>query len=463
MRVKVEMPQLGESIVEGTIVEWLKQVGDLVEADEEIFTLVTDKVDAAVPSPAAGVLAQIDYAAGDVVEVNTTVAWIETDAAAYAAGTADVGEPVELAQAGNQEIIAAPADPVVVVGPSATDAPTVGEAVEDLRRRRSTPLVRKLAQEHGVKDLSAIPGTGVSGRVTRDDLLKYVADGKTTAVSTPPPPVAPKAATPPPPAAPKASAKKPASGEAITAPTGYDPAFVKRHRIHIYDNDRVEPMSRMRGAIAENMLQARRSTAHCHTVWEADVTNLIKARNALRRSYEERGVKLAYTAFFVAAVTRTLQDWPLLNAAVDGDQIVFRGNFNVGVATSIEDGLIVPVIKGADGMNLFGVARSIADLAERARANKLVPADVADGTFTISNAGIWGSLFGIPILVTPQVGILGIGGVQKRVVADENDNIRIRSIVTMCLTFDHRIIDGATADGFMRDLTKRIATWKGEG
>ncbi len=243
-------------------------------------------------------------------------------------------------------------------------------------------------------------------------------------------------------------------------PAGFLPVLYKPARIFVGENDRVEPLSRMRAAIAENMANARRSTAHCHTVWEADLTQVMKARKAMKAEYEGRGVNLTLTAFFVQATIEALRAYPIMNAAFDGEKIVYRGNVNVGIASALEDGLIVPVLKQADGLNLMGVARGINDLAARSKAKKLVPTDVTDGTFTISNSGVFGSLFGIPILVTPQVGILNIGGIQKRVVADEQDNIRIRSIVTMCLTFDHRVIDGATADGFCGHIARRLNTWK---
>ncbi|MCB9532880.1 MAG: 2-oxo acid dehydrogenase subunit E2 [Myxococcales bacterium] len=333
--------------------------------------------------------------------------------------------------------------------------------VTTLRQHRSTPVVRRIAAEHGITDLSAVAGTGVSGRVTKQDILAFVAAGGPAAPAAATPAPAPVAAAPATAAAdtkqqPAARRPPAAPGD---VPAGHEVALVKVPRIHHYANDRVEKMSRMRASIAENMVQARRGTAHCHTVWECDVTRVVRARKALAPEFESRGVKLTYTAFFVAAVVDGLQTYPLLNAAIDGDSIVYRGSINLGVASAIEEGLIVPVLKSADTLNLFGIAKGINDLAQRSKAGKLLPQDVADGTFTISNAGIWGSLFGVPILVQPQVGILGIGGINKRVVADENENIRVRSMVNMCLTFDHRLIDGATADGFMSRVTKTLASW----
>lgn len=457
-RVEVVMPQMGESIVEGTIVEWIKQVGDTVEVDDDIFTLSTDKVDAEVPAPAGGVIVELLAAVGDTVEVGSVVAIIETEAGAAAPEPAKEEAPKKAASAKAAPAAkkAAPAAKKAVPAAkkasakaapakeakSAAEPPAATESADELRTRRSTPVVRKIAAAHGITDLSPIEGTGVGGRVTKKDILAFIEAGGAEAAAT----EAPAAATP--------------SKASVAAPKGWDVALVKPPRVHVFDNDRVEPMSRMRASIAENMLQARRGTAHCHTVWEADVSRIVKVRKALAPEFAERGVKLTYSAFFVAAVVDGLREYPLLNAAINGDSIVHRGNINVGVAAAIDEGLIVPVLKDADSLNLFGIARGINDLGSRAKNRKLMPQDVADGTFTVSNAGIWGSLFGIPILVQPQVGILGIGGIKKRVIADADDNIRVRSMVNMCLTFDHRLIDGATADGFMSFVTRRLAEWE---
>jgi 2-oxoglutarate dehydrogenase E2 component (dihydrolipoamide succinyltransferase) len=463
MRVEVIMPQMGESIVEGTIVAWHKKVGDKVERDEDIFTIQTDKVDAEIPSPTSGILVEIIAQVGETIDVGKTVAVVDTDmnAVVGAPATAAVAEPsapVAVAVPAAVEAQATPAAPVVTIDAK----PDASSSADDLRRTRSTPLVRKIAEENGILDLSAIAGTGVSGRVTKQDILAFLAT-RTIASS----PVIP--ATPAAPAAPAAPATSSAAASAKTAakavtfdgiPPGFAPMLYKPVRVHVYDGDRVEPLSRMRAAIAENMINARRATAHCHTVWEVDVTNIIRFRKANKAEFESKGANLTLTAFFVQAVAEALRAYPIMNAAFDGESIVYRGSVNVGIASALEDGLIVPVLKSADGLNLFGVARGINDLAARSKSKKLVPTDVTDGTFTISNSGVFGSLFGIPILVTPQVGILNIGGIQKKVTADEQDNIRIRSIATMCLTFDHRVIDGATADGFCGFISKRLADWK---
>jgi pyruvate dehydrogenase E2 component (dihydrolipoamide acetyltransferase) len=470
MRVEVVMPQMGESIVEGTIVEWLKQIGDTVDRDEDIFTLSTDKVDAEVPSPEAGVLVEMLAQVGDTIEVGKTVAIIETDASA-AAGATPAAAPAAVAPEPAANVapsVAAKAAPAPAAAPAkiaalvANAAPVVGAAdatVEELRKSRSTPLVRKIAAEHGITDLGAIAGTGVSGRVTKKDIMSFIdAGGASSAAASARDTIMTRATQPAKDHSDgKISPAIPPSVPAAPSGPGYQPAMVKVPRVHVYENDRVEKMSRMRASIAENMMQARRGTAHCHTVWEADVTAVMKHRKANKAEYASRGANLTFTAYFVAAVVDGLREFPAMNAAINGDEIVYRGNVNIGVAAAIDTGLIVPVLKHADTLNLLGIAKGVNDIGFRSKNKQLKPADVSDGTFTISNAGIWGSLFGVPILVQPQVGILGIGGVKKRVVADDDDNILIRSIVTMCLTFDHRIIDGATADGFMSHITKRLA------
>lgn len=454
MRVEVIMPQMGESIVEGQIVEWKKAIGDTVKRDEDVFILSTDKVDAEVPSPADGVLVEILYQAGDTVEVGTIVGWLETDPDAARTAPAESTPAPEAApekpKAESKAADATPAAPAVEEAapekPKADTASSDEASVESLRKTRSTPLVRRMAREHGITDLSVITGTGVSGRVTKQDLLTFIEGGGARKAAS--------AAT---------ASSKPASSTPSTSasadrpvPGGYRVALERPPRVHVYDGDRVEPMSRMRASIVENMLQARRTTAHCHTVWEADVTPLVKARKTLGAEFQSRGAKLTFTPFFVAAVVEGLRAYPLMNAAIDGDSIVYRSNMNIGVAAAVEEGLIVPVVKQADTLNLFGLAKAVNDLASRSKNRQLKPQDVSDGTFTISNAGVFGSLFGIPILVQPQVGILGIGGIKKRVMADDDDNIRVRSVVTMCLTFDHRLIDGETADGFMRVVTSAL-------
>lgn len=437
MRVQVIMPQMGESIVEGTVVAWKKKVGDKVRRDEDIFTISTDKVDAEIPSPSDGVLVELLASVGQTLVVGAIVAWLETDeAAASNAAAAPSAAPVAPVAAAPAGAPAAAPTATKTAQAAAASAPQAG--LEELRRTRSTPLVRKMAAAAGISDLARITGSGVSGRVTKSDLLSFIEKAGTSA------PVAPM------------GGRKAALAGGFAIPTGYEPAFVKTPRIHLYANDRVEPMGRMRASIAENMLQSRRATAHAHTVWEADVTPIMKARKKLVPEYEAKGVNLTLTAFFVAAVVEAIKAFPILNATVDGDNIIFRGSINLGIASAIEEGLIVPVLKEADSLNLLGVARAVNDLSFRSKNRQLKPADVTDGTFTITNSGIFGSLYGIPILVPGQAAILNIGGIKKRVVADDNDNILVRSMCMMCLSFDHRIIDGASADGFMKRLVESL-------
>lgn len=468
-RVEVVMPQMGESIVEGTIEAWLKQPGDTVEVDEDIFRLSTDKVDTEVPSPSNGVLVEQLYAVGDTVEVGTVVCVIETDADAATTPTAPAKEEAapSAAETTADEAEDTPPPPTPVEQPAASTGPTdappaASESKTDLQTRRSTPVVRRIAAEHNITDLGVIEGTGVSGRVTKKDILAYIESGAPAGDHSEPniprPPKLPGKRLPVPgTAAGKDSSKESSS---VNAPAGYAPAFVKTPSVHVFDNDRIERMTRMQSAMSENMLQSRRGTAHCHTVWEADMSRVKKARAAMKGDFDARGAKLTFTTFFVSAVVDALRKFPLMNAAVDGDNIVYRGDVNLGVATAVDEGLIVPVLKTADTLNLFGMAKGVQDLADRARTRRLKPTDVVDGTFTLSNAGIWGSLYGMPVLVQPQVGILAVGGIKNRVVADDAGNIRVAPMVMMCLTFDHRVIDGATADGFMKQVTDTLQNWE---
>ncbi len=459
MRIEVEMPQMGESIVEGTIVEWLKAVGDSVKRDEDIFTLSTDKVDAEVPSPEDGVLVAIHAAVGDTVEVGTVVAVLETDPAAAGAGRSS--QDVDASDTPTEEP-AAPSAPVAPSAPSAAAKSTAPDTasdraatpVSDGRPHRSTPVVRRMAAAHGITDLSSITGTGAGGRVTKKDLERRLAADGANRKSDTPKGAAPKS-TPAPPSTAVASAA------ALGIPRGYEPALARVPRVHVYDNDTVTEMSRMRASIAENMLQSRRTAAHCATVWEADVTNIVRVRDSLKKDFAARDIKLTLTPFFVQAVVAALREHPMLNAAIDGTRIVTRGSVNIGLASALDDGLIVPVIKGADSLNLSGIAQAVNDLNRRSKSGELRPSDVSDGTFTITNSGVFGSLYGVPILIPPQVAILNIGGIKKRVVADNDDNIRIRSMAHLCLSFDHRLIDGRSADQFMGSIVNYLATATG--
>jgi pyruvate dehydrogenase E2 component (dihydrolipoamide acetyltransferase) len=488
MKVEVIMPQMGESIVEGTVVSWLKKPGDAVKRDEDIFTISTDKVDADIPSPAEGILQEVLVEVGDTVEVGSVVAYIETDASAAAGKTDDKGQgkakgdgkpkgdstkaakseekpasskkgaavedagdkaPRNAADRDAAPEKAAKAAPVDQRDDDDDDDGDADEArdgsdVDELRRTRSTPLVRKIAREHGITDLSKVPGTGVSGRVTKNDILAYVASRAEEAA---------KPARAAAPAAPRSAA--PAQAEA--------PAPVRAPKVHVWDDDHVEALSRMRRSIAQHMVMSRAVSAHAQSVWDCDWTRAMKAYKAMKPKFAERGVRLTVTALLVEAAVHALRAVPIVNSSTDGENVIRRNRINVGVAVAIPDGLIVPVVKHADELSLQGIARAVNDLAERSREKRLKPDDVEGGTFTISNPGVFGSRFGIPIINQPQVGILGVGAVKKRVVVGEDDSIRVASMNTMCLSFDHRVVDGAQADEFMGAFVGFIEKYEAEG
>ncbi len=443
------MPQMGESIAEGTIVKWLKAVGDKVIRDEPLFEISTDKVDAEIPSPASGTLLEIKVGEGVTVGINTVVAIIGegggAEAPAPAAAEAPPAAAPEPAPAvPSSEVpgsVPAPPPPPAPVAPAAPAAPpqpaAASGSVEEMRRTRSSPLVRKLAEEHGV-DISAVTGTGISGRVTKADILSFVESGGAKLAAAAP--AAPVSAT----AAPAPSA--PAAPEVVR------PTFKPGERV------RVEPMSIMRRRIAENMVASRRISAHVNTVFEMDCTKLVEVRNKLKGQYEADGAKLSYTPMIIKAVVDSLKAFPILNASIQGDDVVYKQDINVGIAVALDWGLIVPVIKRADEQSLLGLSRSVLDLAERARTKRLKPEEVQDGTFTITNPGIYGGLFGTPIINQPQVAILGIGAIEKRPVVI-NDAIAIRTMSFFSLSFDHRLIDGAVADQFMAHLKIGLANF----
>jgi 2-oxoglutarate dehydrogenase E2 component (dihydrolipoamide succinyltransferase) len=428
MAVDVVMPQMGESIAEGTISRWIKKVGEKVNRDEPLLEISTDKVDAEIPSPASGVLSEILAKEGETVAVNSVVARIAAEGEAAAPAPAKAEPAAAPAPA---PVAAAPVAPVPA--PAAAPAPQAAAepTVEDRRREKSSPLVRKIAAENNV-DITQIPGSGLSGRVTKNDILTYIEQPRAAA----PAPAAPAAASAPAPLPPP---------PAITFAPG--------------ERFRVEPMSVMRKKIADHMIASKRTSAHVSTVFEVDFTEIDRLRRRNKESYAERGVKLTFLPFVVHAVMRGLRQFPVLNASIDGDNVVYHNEVNIGVAVALDWGLIVPVLRNADEKNILGLARAINDLGERARTKKLNPAEVQGGTFTITNPGIYGGLFGLPIINQPQVAILGVGGVKKRPVVietDDGDAIAIRSMCHLSLTFDHRLIDGAVADQFMAEITKTI-------
>jgi 2-oxoglutarate dehydrogenase E2 component (dihydrolipoamide succinyltransferase) len=437
MATDVIMPQMGESIAEGTIVKWLKSVGDHVQRDEPLFEISTDKVDAEIPSPAEGVLLQVLVNEGDTVAINTVVGRIGAKGEQPAAAPAAAAPPPQAAEpaaaAPAPAPAPAPAKAPPTPPPAAAPAPSRGVV-------RSSPVVQKIAAERGV-DISLIEGTGAGGRVTKKDILAYI-EGAAQA-ATPPPPVA--AATAPAPGAPRPAAAG-APPAAKTFPAGHDEVR--------------EPMSIMRKKIAEHMVMSKRTSAHVYSVHEVDMNQVVKRRAALKPEFAAEGVNLTFLPFFIDAVIRGIKEFPIINATADGDDIVYKKNVNIGIAVALENGLIVPVIKHADQMNLLGLAKAASDLAERARTKRLVPDDVQGGTFTITNVGVFGSLFGMPIINQPQAAILGIGTIVKRPVVID-DAIAIRPIVYVSLSYDHRIVDGADASRFLsvvrRELEKPAA------
>jgi pyruvate dehydrogenase E2 component (dihydrolipoamide acetyltransferase) len=425
----VIMPQMGESIFEGTITKWLKKPGDAVQQDEPLFEISTDKVDAEIPSPAAGVLAEIKVQAGTTVQINTVVAAISVGGAVGAAAPAPSAQP-------------APAAAV----PATTEADGETGETETGDRVRSSPLVRKIAKENNL-DLSKVPGTGSAGRITKEDILGYLAKGGA---------VAPAPAAKPAPQAPAAPPAAPASAPAAAKPPAPAPVVTA--------GDELVPLTRMRAIIAQRMVDSKHTSAHVHTVFKIDMSRIVRIREKEKSKYEQRnGVKLTYMPFISRAVIATLRKMPIVNASMEGDAIRYHKNINLGIAVALDWGLIVPVIRQAEDKSFLGIARAIVDLAERARAKKLKPEEVASGTFTITNPGIFGEQFGTPVINQPESAILGVGGLFKEptVVTDENgsDSIAIRSIIRLTLGFDHRIIDGADAGRFMAELKKYLENW----
>ncbi len=433
---EVVMPQMGESIFEGTITKWLKQVGDTVQRDEPLFEISTDKVDAEIPSLAAGVLTEIRAEAGATVQINTIVAVIGGTGSAASA-------PVPAPVAGTDSAPAASASPEANLAAEADADAALGEGL------RSSPLVRRIARENNV-DLNKVAGTGASGRITKEDILAFI-DKKgapAAAASSAPKPAAPVPA----PAAPAAAAPpKPATPSAPAPPAASVPG-------------ELVPLSRMRSIIAQRMVESKRTSPHVHTCFKIDLTRIVRLRDKEKNKYEQRnGVKLTFMPFITRAVVNTLQKMPIVNASMEGDAIRYHQNINIGIAVALDWGLIVPVVARAEEKSFLGIARSIVDLAARARAKKLKPDEVANGTFTITNPGIFGEQFGTPIINQPESAILGVGGLFKEptVVTDESgaDAIAVRSIIRLTLGFDHRIVDGADAGKFMQEVKKYLENW----
>jgi len=449
MSEEVKMPQMGESIAEGTIVKWLKQVGDSVKRDEPLFEISTDKVDAEIPAPSSGVLSEIKVAEGQTVAVNTVVAVINGgEARPAAAPPKEEAKPAE-AKPAEAKPAAAPrppeAAPTGAPPPTAKPAPptpqsdvseSAAASKEDLRRTRSSPLVRKIAEEHGI-DVSRIDGTGISGRVTKQDILSFI-ENKGPEKAAAPATAAVSTAAAAPSRAPQAL-RTPAAMDAEVGPAPYTEG----------DRVQIEPMSVMRRRIAERMVESRHISAHVTSFMEVDFTKTARLRDQMKGDFLERdGVKLTFMPFIIKAVIEGIKKWPIVNSSLWGDQIVYKQDVNVGVAVALDWGLIVPVIRGADEKSLLGLARAVNDLGERARTKQLKPDEVQGGTFTITNPGSFGGWAGTPIINQPQVAILGVGVIKKRPVVID-DAIAIRQIGVFGLSFDHRVIDGAVADQFL--------------
>jgi len=424
MPTDVIMPQMGESIFEGTITKWLKKPGDKVQRDEPLFEISTDKVDAEIPAPASGVLQEIKVAEGNTVQVNTIVGTISADGESAAPAKA---APAATPPPAQKKEAAAPTPPPQ---PAPTPSPAHEAQDEDVR---SSPLVRKLAREHNV-DLSQVSGTGIGGRITKQDIMAFIEKG---AAAAPAPSPAPAAAAPQP--------SRPAPA----------PAAIPGE---------VVPMSQMRKIIAQRMIESRRTSAHVHAMFEVDLTRIVNLRNKLKNSFEQRnGARLTFMPFFVRAAIIALQQFPIVNASLEADNIRYHRHVNAGIAVALDWGLIVPVLKNADELNFLGLQRGITDLGERARSKKLMPADVEGSTFTITNPGQFGAVFGLPIINQPNSAIMGVGGITKQpmVITDKdgNDSIAIRSVVHLTLGYDHRLIDGAVADQFMALVKKTLENW----
>lgn len=463
-RVEVMMPQMGESIAEGTLSKWLKRVGDEVKRDEPLFEISTDKVDAEIPAPSAGVLAEIKVQEGQTVPVQTLVAVIETEKGAAQAGAPPVmparpatPPPAPSAAPAPPPVPAPATAPVAARTPPPPAAPSTGptapaasraavpaaappkgdgaEAAGDRLRRRSTPLVRKIAAEHQV-DISGIPGTGFAGRVTKQDILGFIESGAARTAARPP-------------VVPGARGSTPAPAGPVVHPD-----------VEPWPGDRVEPFSKIRKITADHMIMSRRVSAHVTSYFEIDYSRIAELRKQHKAAYAERGVNLTYLAFIAKACAENLRGHPIVNAAVSGDQIIYRRDVNIGIAVALDWGLIVPVVKRADELSLAGLARAINDLGERARSKKLLPDEIQRGTFTITNPGVFGSYAGAPIINQPQVAILGVGTIEKRpkVVSlpDGTDTIAIRTMGMVSMSYDHRIVDGADADRFLADLKRTL-------
>jgi pyruvate dehydrogenase E2 component (dihydrolipoamide acetyltransferase) len=463
MAVDVVMPQMGESIFEGTITKWLKKPGDKVERDEPLFEISTDKVDAEIPSPSAGVLKEIKIPEGQTVPIQTIVAVIDGAAAAPASTPAAAPSSAAAKPAPSPAPAAPAAKPAAAAPPPpASVYPSAAPPATSAERIHSSPLVRRLAKEHGV-DLGSLEGTGAGGRITKQDIEAVIAAQSGAAPAAPPSlsggPVPSAVARPTPPAPPPAPAATP--GAPAVHGSQFLPALqvgVPRERIY-FGNYEVQPLSVMRQKIAEHMVASKHVSAHVYSVDEIDMTKVAAIRAKAKAEFEQRyETKLTFMPFFVKAAVAGLRAYPTLNASLDGTNIVLHKEINIGMAVALDWGLIVPVIKGADEKNLLGIQRTLNDLAERARTKKLKPEEVQEGTFSITNPGVFGGLFGLPVISQPNVGILGLGAIEKRPVVID-DAIAIRSMCYVTLSYDHRVVDGAIAHQFLHKVKDTLENW----
>lgn len=462
-RVDVIMPQMGESIAEGTLSKWLKKVGDDVKRDEPMFEISTDKVDAEIPAPIAGTIVEILVTEGETVPVQTLVALIETEKGAAVAAAQSAPAPAS-AQAGtvaasaqqNSAPAAASVQPAALKQSTATTgadksagngAGADDNSFEARLRTKSSPLVRKMAAEHGV-DISSMQGSGIAGRVTKRDFLDHLATPSSAATPT------------------QATGARTAPQPSMHAPGGVGESHAPVPQPG--PGDRVEPMSKMRALISEHMVASRRTSAHVTSFMEVDFTRVARMRTAKRRDFEAAtGEKLSFMPFIIKATVDAIKEYPVMNSSLAGTDVIYRGSINIGIAVALDWGLLVPVMRNADDLSLTGLTRSLNDLARRARAKKLSPEEVQGGTFTITNPGVFGSLMGTPIINQPQVAIMGIGTIEKRVRvitgADGEDTIAIRTCAYFSISFDHRVIDGATADQFLAAVKRNVEQFPENG
>jgi len=465
MATDVVMPQMGESIFEGTITKWLKKPGDKVERDEPLFEISTDKVDAEIPSPSAGVLKEIKVTEGQTVPIQTVVAVIDgagsAAASAPAPAPAKAAAPAPQAPAPQAPAPAAPRPSAPASAPAAAAPAAPQRAVGE--RIHSSPLVRRMAAEHNI-DLSSVPGTGAGGRISKQDIEAVIAAGGAPAAAPAPSYSAPapqpaaqaRPTPPPPPPAPAAAPTGPAvhGGQIHVA---FETA-VPREKIY-FGNYQIEPMTTMRQRIAEHMVASKRVSAHVYSVEEVDMSKVAALRAKAKDEFESRyETKLTFMPFFVKAAVAGLRAYPTMNASLDGTNVVLHKEINVGIAVALDWGLIVPVVKNADEKNILGIQRNLNDLAQRARSKKLKPEEVQEGTFSITNPGVFGGLFGLPVISQPNVGILGLGAIEKRPVVI-NDSIAIRSMCYVTLSYDHRVVDGAIAHQFLHTVKDTLENW----